>query len=323
LPLVLETEPFSRYGIIMRMHLWVVPAIFALLATQGCSTATRENPPEKRHYLFSYFTGQTDGARLAVSDDGKSWHPVNGGRPIIQPDSGDVLRDPAIHRGPDGVYRMVWTTGWTGREIGFSTSTDLVHWAPARKLGVMAGGPNVGHCWAPEIFYDQKAREYIIHWSSDSDVWSIFYVTTTDFLSFSEPRVLFTNGQRGGGKGGDNGPIDAHIFEKSADEFILYYKKDDNTGVPNIYWRVGQSPRGPWGSEQGPVTPSTGDEGPSVVRMGRSFAMFTDPFESDKAYLFTSTDLKHWERQSTDLTMSHGSVVEIDKATWRRLRELR
>jgi len=71
------------------------------------------------------------------------------------------------------------------------------------------------------------------------------------------------------------------------------------------------------------LTPPTGEEGPSVVRMGEAYAMFTDPFESDKAYLFTSTDLKHWERQSTDLTMSHGSVVEIDKATFRRLRELR
>jgi beta-galactosidase len=50
--------------------------------------------------------------------------------------------------------------------------------------------------------------------------------------------------------------------------------------------------------------------------------MYTDPFESDKAYLFTSTDLKHWERQSTDLRSSHGTVVEIDKPTWRRLREL-
>jgi len=306
----------------MRMHTCLAPAIFALLATQGCSTATHENPPAQ-HYLFSYFTGQAEGAKLAVSDDGKSWHPVNGGRSIIRPASGDVLRDPSILRGPDGVYRMVWTSGWTGREIGFSTSTDLVHWTPLRKLEVMASAPNVGHCWAPEIFYDQKAREYIIHWSSDNDVWSIYYVTTTDFVSFSEPRVLFTNGQRGGGGSGDNGPIDSTIFEKSADEFILYYKKDDNTGVPNIYWRVGQSPRGPWGSEEGPLTPSTGEEGPSVVRMGEAYAMFTDPFESDKAYLFTSTDLKHWERQSTDLTMSHGSVVEIDKATFRRLRELR
>ena len=146
----------------MRMHLGVVPAIFALLAAQGCSTAARENPPEQQHYLFSYFTGQNDGAKLAVSDDGKSWHPVNGGRSIIKPDSGDVLRDPSIHRGPDGVYRMVWTTGWTGREIGFSTSTDLVHWAPARKLGVMASVPNVGHCWAPEIFYDQKDRKSVV-----------------------------------------------------------------------------------------------------------------------------------------------------------------
>ena len=82
------------------------------------------------------------------------------GQRIIKPASGDILRDPSVHQGPDGVYRMVWTTGWTGKEIGFSMPTDLVHWAPRRKLGVMANVPNVGHCWAPEIFYDQKAREF-------------------------------------------------------------------------------------------------------------------------------------------------------------------
>jgi beta-galactosidase len=305
------------------MHTRLAAALFTLLAAQGCSTTTTLATPPAHHYLFSYFTDQADGAKLAVSDDGKSWLPVNGGRSIVKPASGDILRDPQIHRGPDGVYRMVWTSGWAGREIGFSTSTDLVHWAAPRKLGVMANVPNVGHCWAPEIVYDRKAGEYIIHWSSDSDVWSIYYVTTTDFVSFSEPRVLFTNGQRGGGKAGNNGPIDSTIFEKSADEFILYYKKDDNTGVPTVYWRVGPSPRGPWGSEQGPVTPSTGDEGPSVIRIGNSYAMYTDPFESPKAYLFTSTDLQHWERHSTDLTMSHGSVMEIDEATWRTLKALR
>jgi hypothetical protein len=306
----------------MKLFGCVAFASSVLLATSGSSIVKGEGP-EDRYYLFSYFTGQADGAKLAVSTDGRSWQPLNGGRPIIQPARGEVLRDPSIHRGPDGVYRMVWTTGWTGKEIGLSTSADLIAWTPTEKIQVMAAFPNSGHSWAPEIFYDKGAKNYIVYWSSDNDLWNIYYTTTKDFRSFSETKILFSNGQRGGGKSGNNGPIDAYIFEERGDEFLLFYKKDDNTGVPTIYWRRGISPRGPWGDEEGPIRPSTGDEGPSVVRIGGKFAVFTDPFESDKAYLFTSEDLKHWDRETTDLAMSHGSVLEIDKATWRRLIDTR
>jgi beta-galactosidase len=185
----------------------------------------------------------------------------------------------------------------------------------------MEAFPNTGHTWAPELFYDRNAKNYIIYWSSDNDLWNIYYTTTKDFTSFSETKILFSNGERGGGKAGNNGPIDAYILEQPRNEYRLFYKKDDNTGVPNIYWRPGKSPLGPWGEEVGPVTPSTGDEGPSIVRVGDRFAMYTDPFESDKAYMFTSKDFRHWNRESTDLAMSHGSVIEIDERTWRRLKD--
>ena len=292
-----------------------------LAGVQGCATPGHNDVP-KNHYVFSYFTGQDDGAKLAISTNGRNWKVLNNGAPVIRPAKDDILRDPSIHQGPDGIYRMVWTTGWTGREIGLSTSPDLVHWSDIKKIPVMANFPHTGHTWAPEIFYDKAAKSYIVYWSSDNDLWNIYYTTTKDFISFSETKILFSNGGRGGGKAGATGPIDAYIFEKTDNEYVLYYKKDDNTGVPNLYWRTGPSPLGPWGAEDGPVTPSTGDEGPSVIRLGDQYAMYTDPFESDLAYMYTSKDLKHWRREATDLKMSHGTALEIDERTWRMLDHL-
>jgi len=43
--------------------------------------------------------------------------------------------------------------------------------------------------------------------------------------------------------------------------------------------------------------------------------VFTDPFESDYAYVFLSNNLKDWQREATDLKMAHGTVIEIPKKT--------
>jgi beta-galactosidase len=140
-------------------------------------------------------------------------------------------------------------------------------------------------------------------------------VTTKDFKIFSEPKILFRNGFPAGGAPGDNGPIDAFIYKDGKKRYILFYKKDDNSHIPNIYFRIGNTPEGTWGEEFGPIKPSTGDEGPSVLKIGNRYYMFTDPFESDSAYLFVSKNLKDWQREVTDLKMAHGTVIEIPKVT--------
>ena len=72
-------------------------------------------------------------------------------------------------------------------------------------------------------------------------------------------------------------------------------------------------------NEIGPILPSTGDEGPSCIKIGNEYRVYTDPFESDKAYIFISKNLKNWHRETSDLKMSHGSVIEIPQQLADRL----
>lgn len=293
----------------MLKRLLLLSLVFAL---NGCATTINADSPPKR-FLISYFYGQDDGVRLALSQDGIQWTPINGGAPVLRPLPGNIVRDPSILRGKDGVYRMVWTTGWQGHEIGYASSTDLIHWTDQKKIPVM-GNTSAGHTWAPELFFDDTTDTYQISWSSDGSPWAIHYVTTKDFNSFSERKVLFTNGGMGGGKAGNEGPIDAYVLKDAPGKYIIFYKKDDNTGVPTVFFRRGSSPTGPWGDEMGPITPSTGDEGPSVVKVGDEYRVYTDPFESEFMYMFKSKDLKTWTRVVTNLHMSHGTVIPISEA---------
>jgi hypothetical protein len=49
-----------------------------------------------------------------------------------------LMRDPWLGQGPDGGWHMLWTWGWTAKEmggklkIGYASSKDLIHWSPQR-----------------------------------------------------------------------------------------------------------------------------------------------------------------------------------------------
>lgn len=282
----------------------------------------------RQFFLFSYFNDQAGGAHLALSTDGLHWQPLNGGQPVIVPRVGSekLMRDPSINRGQDGVYRMVWTSGWKGKDIGYAESLDLVHWSEQKAIPVGKDIDSINNCWAPEIFYDDIKKQYLIYWSSQIGPWKkmgsegrIYCVTTKDFKTFSKSKILFRNGFPAGGAPGNNGPIDAFIYKDGKNRYVLFYKKDDNSRIPNVYYRIGKTPQGNWGAEFGPIKPSTGDEGPSVVKIGSKYCMFTDPFESDYAYIFSSGNLKDWHREATNLKMAHGTVIEIPRKIANRL----
>lgn len=274
------------------------------------------------YYLFCYFLQENQGMCYAISRDGLHWQPLNNSKPYLVPKIGtnNLMRDPSINIGRDGVYRVVWTTGWTGDNIGYDESKDLIHWGREQLLPVMKNVKGTKHCWAPEIFYDDLNEQYIVFWSSAVDsLWSIYYAPTKKFKHFGPTKILFANGGSGGGKNGDEGPIDPFLF-KGTDRYVLFYKKDNNTGVPDLFYRFGRTPEGPWQKEM-PIVPSTGDEGPSCIKEGREFRVYTDPIESPNAYEYVSIDLKTWKQYHTDLKMSHGTVLKISKKTALKLIE--
>jgi sucrose-6-phosphate hydrolase SacC (GH32 family) len=120
-------------------------------------------------YLFTSFRGNgEDGLYLAYSRDGLSWTPINNNEPLLAPRVGEarLMRDPSLVRGPDGVFHMVWTAGWWERGIGYAHSEDLIHWSEQRYISVMEHEEQARNTWAPELFYDEEAGEYLIVWST-------------------------------------------------------------------------------------------------------------------------------------------------------------
>jgi hypothetical protein len=79
--------------------------------------------------LFATFQGNgEDGLHLRWSRDGVNWEPIQNNRSFLQPTVGaKIMRDPSLIRGPDGVFRMVWTSGWWEKTIGYASSKDLIH----------------------------------------------------------------------------------------------------------------------------------------------------------------------------------------------------
>ncbi|MGA2408126.1 MAG: hypothetical protein ABSF81_15435 [Bacteroidales bacterium] len=123
--------------------------------------------------MFPYFLGQDKGMYLALSTDGYQWEQLNNGQPVLIPHVGsqNLMRDPSIHKGADGIYRVVWTTGWAGKDIA-------------------AGVDSIGNCWAPEIFFDELKNQLMIFWSSNIGKRTITSVYPTTFTGWPKlPKV--------------------------------------------------------------------------------------------------------------------------------------
>ena len=137
----------------------------ALLLTQA--PAFSAQAPSS--YLFSYLINNSeDGLHLAV-ERGRAPVVARERRAIV-PVPGQVgsrlMRDPSIARGPDGMFHMVWTTGWWDKGIGVAHSKDLIEWSPQQFVPVMADRPDAQNCWAPEIFFDEDQGRFLIFWST-------------------------------------------------------------------------------------------------------------------------------------------------------------
>jgi hypothetical protein len=287
--------------------------------------------PEARHYLFSYFTEQAlargDGLRLAHSHDALYWGAIGAGKVFMPPTvGGKSFRDPHVMRDPSGTYHLVWTTscvpwGESGcvqdRGFGHATSKDMATFSDAKYITVNL---NAEHVWAPETIWDSATEQFMLYWStpidnnpSASDPHSIYYLLTKDFLTFSEPKVLY-------GKTGRNF-IDATII-KQGDAYLMFLK-DEADGQKNI--RVLSSAAlfgaSAWSAEpSAAITGAYGAEGPSPLLIDGQMIVFFDKF-ADGAYgalrshaLDALTTPSSWTDISSSVFFAgvrHGTAIEV------------
>ena len=235
----------------MKHHVFLPVFIVLSLVLHVCeipAAAAKDNSSDTI-YLFTSFRGNGDGLHLAASEDGYRWTELPG--IFLEPTVGSrLMRDPHLLLGPDGIFRLVWTTGWGDKGIGYASSTDLVNWSQQQYLPVMEDTPGTKNCWAPETFYDATRNEYIITWSSDVEGRfpetvsktrmnnRTYFVTTKDFKTFSDATLFFDPGF-------DH--IDATVIAYG-DKYILTIKEGDQQSKGTwgpIHQAVADDPAGP------------------------------------------------------------------------------
>jgi hypothetical protein len=278
---------------------------------------------EEHWYLFTSFRGNgQDGLHLAISKDGYNWTALNHDRTFLRPQVGKekLMRDPCVLRGPDGVFRMVWTDSWTDRTIGYAYSNDLIHWPEQQAIPVMQSEPAARNCWAPEIYYDDAAKEYLIFWSTTipgrfpgTDASGdtgynhrVYAVTSPDLKHFSAPRLFFDPGFD---------CIDATILPAGGRFFMIF--KDETLQPRHKYLCMADSD-----NLQGPYTHVTGSftrnwvEGPTAIKIGDYFMVYYDCYRDHHYGAVRSKDMTHWEDVTSEIHFPagsrHGTVLEID-----------
>lgn len=202
-------------------------------------------------YLFVHFKEKRtpDGEQVyfGISRDGFHWETVNDGNPILWSYEGDRgVRDFTITRTQEGKFIILATdlslsygmphqyhNSWAevsrngSKSLVMWQSDDLIHWENQRMLHL--GDENFGCLWAPDILFDRKQQDYIVHWSSSHAMNNfgpkgIFYSRTKNFEAFSAPEVLYRKE--------DGGPvIDSAMYEEDGRYYCFLKSEGDPAHV--------------------------------------------------------------------------------------------
>ncbi|WP_270170646.1 immunoglobulin-like domain-containing protein [Paenibacillus sp. SYP-B4298] len=263
-------------------------------------------------YFFAYFTGEYNGGEeisFATAEDPLKWNALNNGQSIIKSTLGEKgLRDPFIIRSPEGDkfyllatdLKMGESTNFDDAQINGShymmiwESDDLVNWSEQRMVEVAP--KKGGNTWAPEAFYDKNTGDYVVFWASSMKVEDtygkfpngspagqynvMYYATTRDFYTFSEPKVYIDEGfpTIDTTMLEHNGSI--YRFTKSEVGFKVYYEKANNV----FYDKDGIAANGyqfdpiagTRNGNQGTIGHAGNNEGPTVFK----------DIKQDKWYMF-------------------------------------
>lgn len=168
-----------------------------------------------------------------------------------------------LWRAPDGAVHAVWSDK---KRLAHSTSPDLNTWSAPMFIDVMAD-KNALDLNSPNLFYD--GSQFIVTWSAtidknfiqafQEDVESnprIWYATTRDFETLSEPQLLFDN---------NYAVRDAQIVNLGTRYALLH--NDASGPMQNLRVAFANSPLGPWGPSSDAFT-AKGAASPAAIRSG-------------------------------------------------------
>lgn len=218
-------------------------------AERAVSRTANLEPPKSNDdggYLAAYFKSgpkvsvdRVQALHYAYSRNGEQWYELNENQAVFRPKW--QLRDPFLAKGPDGIWRLVYTIvnlDANGNNVqtpylGYAESSDLINWRNEKQLDLMANfRPNasVYNTWAPEWTYDEGTGDYVIYWASTLNFQpgaahnnKHYMASTKDWNSFSPARTFFDPGVSA---------IDASIIKENGKYYLFY--KDEKTDPMRI-----------------------------------------------------------------------------------------
>lgn len=261
----------------------------------------------------SFHEPANEGLRFIYSYDGINWNPIEG--TFLAPKVGNqkVMRDPSIVKGPDGTFHLVWTSSWRGdKGFGYASSKDLIHWTEERFITVM-DDPTTVNVWAPELFYDDVKRQYMIIWASCipgkfpdgledyNNNHRLYYTTTKDFKTFSKAKLLIEPGFSS---------IDATMVKRGNNDYVMVLK-DNTRKQRNIKVAFAKSPYGPW-SEASESFTDMFCEGPSTAYVDGWYYIYYDSYRQKIYGAHRTKDFKTFEDRTGSVKFpvghKHGTV---------------
>lgn len=297
--------------------------------------------PKQHAYIFTSFREPSvDGLRYLYSRDGLHWDSIPG--VIWKPTIGNhsqytdawtgekrwpnfapeqrCMRDPSIIKGPDGIFRMVWTTQWSGsRFFGYASSKDLINWEDEREIHVMDSIPT-NNVWAPELFYDDELQTYFIIWSSQippttythadslgtNSANRLWLTTTKDFKTFTPAQRYYDPGFNS---------IDAYLLKRAPKDYVLVLKDNRKPGFSNLFCAFAESPYGPFHSPS-QTFGRTFSEGPCAIKLGNKWAIYFDQYHPQGYTAVETTNFRQFQSMENKITVplghKHGTIVEVE-----------
>ncbi|EUC46744.1 glycoside hydrolase family 43 protein [Bipolaris oryzae ATCC 44560] len=309
-------------------------------------------------YAFAYFTGNSIAGEkiyMAASQGNNAlkWNELNGGQPVLASTLGTKgLRDPFVIRSNEGdKFFLLATdlsigsgTSW-GDAVKFGSlyleiweSKDLKTWSAQRHVKVSPS--TAGNTWAPEAYYDASLGSYVVFWASSlyepsdtartrSTYHRMMYVTTRDFVTFSQPQVWQDAGLS---------RIDTTVI-KEGNTFYRFTKDEGGTGTncQDIIQERSTSflaPVSGWTQVAACIGRNAGTsavEGPTVFKAndndvnGKKFYLFVDEYTGRGYIPLETADISKptWKVSSSySLPRSprHGTVIPITASELANLR---
>ncbi len=287
----------------------------------SCNTAKEQEVKEKEVYMFTSFREPaTAGLKLLYSYDGYKWDSIPG--VFLKPETGEqkLMRDPSIVVGPDSTFHLVWTCSWKGDPaFGYASSKDLINWSEQQYVPIMAFDTATVNVWAPELFYDDVNKDFIIVWASTipfkfekgiEDEYNnhrLYYTRTKDFKDFSKAELFYDPGYSS---------IDAVIVKRDSADYVLVFK-DNTRPERNMRVAFGKTAIGPYTDQSEKFTENF-TEGPSVVKVGDDWLIYFDAYRNKSYDAVTTKDFKTFTYINDKISIpeghKHGTIFKAPES---------